>query len=283
MQYCNGSGTCATNKKPNGEACRRTTDCGSGYCVDGVCCNGACTGTCQACNVPGRLGACGNVLPGATDASCGTGQYCDAAAICQTGAKPNGADLRRREPTAAAASASTALCCTSACTDTCYACNVPGTEGTCSPTPNRRRRPDGDDDLRAAQLLQQGPRLHDGQEAERRDLRRRRRVRVQLLRRRHLLRVVLPRACRSCKNATGTCARPPRGRTRAASARARGRPRRCGGTCDGAGSCRYAAERPRLLGGGLPERRLHPGRREVRRRRQVQRRRRRRSATASAA
>jgi hypothetical protein len=35
MKYCSGSGTCATDKKPNGQACSASSDCGSGnFCVD---------------------------------------------------------------------------------------------------------------------------------------------------------------------------------------------------------------------------------------------------------
>ena len=55
MQYCNGSGTCATNKKPNGGLCPGgASECGSNFCVDGICCNNTCLGTCQSCNVTGQ-------------------------------------------------------------------------------------------------------------------------------------------------------------------------------------------------------------------------------------
>ncbi len=241
MQYCNGSGTCATNKKPNGEGCGGNTDCGSGYCVDGVCCNGACTGACQACNVPGRLGACGNVLPGATDASCGSGQYCDAAAICQTGAKPNGATCAVGTDCGSGFCVD-GLCCTSACKETCYACNVPGVEGVCSPTPN------GGVDLMATTTCtppnycnkdhacttgkkpngavcggdgECGSNLCvDGTCCESSCLGR----------------------CRSCKNATGTCAMAAQGQDPRGECKGEvGDLKSCGGTCDGAGSCAYAA------------------------------------------
>jgi outer membrane protein OmpA-like peptidoglycan-associated protein len=42
----------------DGASCAAATQCGSGNCVDGVCCNSACNGQCEACNVAGSPGAC---------------------------------------------------------------------------------------------------------------------------------------------------------------------------------------------------------------------------------
>lgn len=45
-----------------GDACRDDLACGSGHCVDGVCCDDVCgggkTGDCTSCNLPGMLGHC---------------------------------------------------------------------------------------------------------------------------------------------------------------------------------------------------------------------------------
>jgi hypothetical protein len=41
-----------------GTACNAATECASWICVDGFCCNDACTGPCQACDVAGHKGAC---------------------------------------------------------------------------------------------------------------------------------------------------------------------------------------------------------------------------------
>jgi hypothetical protein len=133
MQYCNGTGTCATNKKPNGGMCTAAADCGSNFCVDGVCCNNACTGTCQACNVPGAEGTCGFASAGSQDLNattpCSGSNYCDAAGVCQSGLKPNGTTC-----TAANQCGSNycvdGVCCASACTATCYTCATSG-NGTC--------------------------------------------------------------------------------------------------------------------------------------------------------
>jgi hypothetical protein len=53
---CNGSGACT--KASNGVACSTNVDCTSGFCIDGVCCDNACSGVCNACNVPGSVGTC---------------------------------------------------------------------------------------------------------------------------------------------------------------------------------------------------------------------------------
>jgi hypothetical protein len=133
-QSCNGSGTCATGKKPNGSTCAAAADCTSNYCVDGVCCVSACTSTCQACNVAGSAGACVNLPAGSQDANssplCNGSSYCDAAGTCQTGSKPNGIKC------AAASECGSGycvdgVCCVNACTGVCNTCNgdVPGNCG----------------------------------------------------------------------------------------------------------------------------------------------------------
>jgi hypothetical protein len=47
---------------PGQQTCTSSSDCGSGFCVDGYCCNTACGGgvgtDCQACNLAGHLGTC---------------------------------------------------------------------------------------------------------------------------------------------------------------------------------------------------------------------------------
>jgi hypothetical protein len=53
---CDATGTCKTKQ---GQACKATTECMSGtVCADGYCCNSACTGSCQACNITTSLGTC---------------------------------------------------------------------------------------------------------------------------------------------------------------------------------------------------------------------------------
>jgi hypothetical protein len=79
-----------------GQHCNVQTDCASGlFCVDGVCCNAACTGTCQACSAAkkgqGVDGVCGAVIagsdphnqcPAAAATTCANKGGCDGAGKC---------------------------------------------------------------------------------------------------------------------------------------------------------------------------------------------------------
>jgi hypothetical protein len=78
--YC-ASGKCTPKGKP-AAVCTTDKQCGSGHCADGVCCDTACTGQCEACNkVPGAdAGTCSPVSGAplgkktacaANDAACG--------------------------------------------------------------------------------------------------------------------------------------------------------------------------------------------------------------------
>src|SRR5207245_8824783 len=67
-----------------GVACGGTNQCASGQCVDGVCCATACSGQCQACDVPGSAGTCTNVIGaprGARQACASDGSACGG--ICE--------------------------------------------------------------------------------------------------------------------------------------------------------------------------------------------------------
>ncbi|MET0790020.1 MAG: FG-GAP repeat protein [Polyangiaceae bacterium] len=75
----------------NGTACAQSSECGSGFCVEKVCCNSACNGTCQSClqknrgGNSGGDGTCGNVRSG-TDPldACPTddGNTCQKSGLC---------------------------------------------------------------------------------------------------------------------------------------------------------------------------------------------------------
>ena len=90
------STTTTTTLQGLGTACTAGTECTSGFCVDGVCCNTACTGVCTACSAAmkgqGADGTCGNVAAGLNPNSdctmmpastCGTTGVCDGTGACQ--------------------------------------------------------------------------------------------------------------------------------------------------------------------------------------------------------
>jgi hypothetical protein len=60
--YCR-EGVCVAGRA-NGAPCLAAQECSSNRCVDGYCCNDACTAPCQACDVAGRLGSCSPVTGG---------------------------------------------------------------------------------------------------------------------------------------------------------------------------------------------------------------------------
>jgi hypothetical protein len=61
--------------------CTSGADCGSGECVDGLCCDRDC-GTCEACNTPASPGQCAAVTSAEDDDSCTSGFACDAQGDC---------------------------------------------------------------------------------------------------------------------------------------------------------------------------------------------------------
>jgi hypothetical protein len=92
--FCSSAGHCIA-PQTNGAACTAGSQCSSGDCVDGVCCESTCTGLCNACsNVRTGMadGHCGPVTAG-TDpdsecaqdpfASCGHDGTCDGAGACR--------------------------------------------------------------------------------------------------------------------------------------------------------------------------------------------------------
>lgn len=86
---CDAIAICAENvcvaKLSNGEACWSSWECVSNYCVDGVCCNSACDGTCMGCTADhtgGSDGTCGFIPAGLDpDGECGM-TACNGAGAC---------------------------------------------------------------------------------------------------------------------------------------------------------------------------------------------------------
>ncbi|HZL16912.1 MAG TPA: dickkopf-related protein [Polyangia bacterium] len=88
--YCTGVGGSCVALKASGAACGSAHECGSGNCVDGVCCGSGSCPSCQACNVTGSVGSCANVSSGITDpharcavtTTCGNTGTCNGAGAC---------------------------------------------------------------------------------------------------------------------------------------------------------------------------------------------------------
>ncbi len=96
-----GEADASLSSSANGTPCTSAETCGSGFCVDGVCCNSACTGTCVACNLKTFMGMCAEIPFGYDpdkecgrkvcdgDGSCGdrkiNGKRCKAGRECESG------------------------------------------------------------------------------------------------------------------------------------------------------------------------------------------------------
>jgi hypothetical protein len=116
----------------NGEGCTATTasTCGSGFCVEGVCCVvAACSGVCQSCSVAGHEGTClqaaaGTEVPG----SCSNGQACDGSGSCKS---KNGLTCSSASDCASGFCVD-GVCCEDACDGKCVSCNQANLAGKCS-------------------------------------------------------------------------------------------------------------------------------------------------------
>ncbi|MBK8252714.1 MAG: hypothetical protein IPK82_08605 [Polyangiaceae bacterium] len=132
-QVCNGSGVC---KKVNADACANGSECLSANCADGLCCNTACSGTCQACNITGSLGTCSNVPNGQDPSSeCPGGTSCNGAAACTLFTNGTACTINGECSSGACVDG---VCCNNTCNGTCQACNITGSVGTCTNVPSNQ-------------------------------------------------------------------------------------------------------------------------------------------------
>lgn len=120
---CGTGETCATPglegicTKPKGAACASSSECGTGFCVTGVCCDSAC-GECQSCNEPGSIGTCVDAKLGTDPKNeClfpgddpGCGYTCNGLGSCGFTSKPAGTKCG-----ASAGDAGTGFCESFAC------------------------------------------------------------------------------------------------------------------------------------------------------------------------
>lgn len=142
---CNGAKSCdgaANCKLINGQGCGAGSDCVTTNCIDGVCCDGACGGACDACNVTGKVGTCSNVAAGSdgtpscapyacsgTSGACGNS--CKVSADCAKSAYCSGGKCVADKADGAACTAGDecksgncvdGVCCNGPCAGNCAVC-----------------------------------------------------------------------------------------------------------------------------------------------------------------
>ncbi|MBI4700362.1 MAG: hypothetical protein HY744_04190 [Deltaproteobacteria bacterium] len=153
QHYCSVAKTCLP-LKALGEGCGEAKECLSGLCIDAVCCDKACGGACDGCDLGGSKGSCKPRAKGAAgspscapylcdgqsagcptscagDGDCAGGYYCDLAGQCAP-QKGNGATCQSPAQCASGFCAD-GYCCDKACGGACEACDLGGSKGTCTP------------------------------------------------------------------------------------------------------------------------------------------------------
>ena len=118
---CDGEGHCL---KESGQTCSSGTDCLTGHCVGGKCCDLECAADCYSCST----GACLPVALNTDDPPCSGANTCDGAGSCL---RKLAQSCDKSEDCASNFCVDT-RCCDTACEAVCRACNVGGKEGTCS-------------------------------------------------------------------------------------------------------------------------------------------------------
>ena len=133
----NGTGWIDAPPPPVGEAlfyeirafgCASDAECPTGHCADLYCCSTACTGTCQACDLPGAEGTClplpaGSEPPG----ECAPGSACDGTGTCLL----NDGGGCAADADCLSGHCADGFCCDTACSGLCVQCDKPGAAGTC--------------------------------------------------------------------------------------------------------------------------------------------------------
>lgn len=132
---CNGDGRCGLVL---GKTCSRTSECASGHCVDGVCCDSACEGQCEACNTA-ALGLCRPTRGkphGARPACAGAGP--SAPDLCENPAC-DGTDANRTSCSGTVGPCAPYLCGAEGCSTTCTVDTECDSSATCDRIAGRCR------------------------------------------------------------------------------------------------------------------------------------------------
>ncbi len=129
---------------PLGTTCTSGAECASGTCADWVCCDAACGGVCEACDLAGSKGTCVPVVGAARHGSCPSGgadacaaKACDGAARAECAAFVSGVECAPRACADGVESLASTCdgsgTCPAAVTKTCapYACDGNRCRTTC--------------------------------------------------------------------------------------------------------------------------------------------------------
>ncbi|MBI4701072.1 MAG: hypothetical protein HY744_07930 [Deltaproteobacteria bacterium] len=132
--YCDGASKCVP-EKAKGKSCAGDGQCATAHCADGFCCEVACSGSCEACDLPGLAGTCTLVPLGQNPGGkeCAASQACDGAGACKTLAGK--ACQSGGECLSGFCPPQDELCCASACAGPCQAClaaKTGGKDGVCA-------------------------------------------------------------------------------------------------------------------------------------------------------
>jgi len=130
---CNGTSTCDAGGScvlVGAQSCTQASQCASGFCKDGYCCNTACTDPCYSC----ITGNCTAVTSAADDPECSGNNTCDATGVCK---KVNGQSCSAAGECVSGNCADD-VCCNEACTTACYSCAT----GSCTTVTNSTDDPE---------------------------------------------------------------------------------------------------------------------------------------------
>jgi hypothetical protein len=130
--YCDIADNTCKPVAGTGNPCNNGGECGSGNCVDGVCCNTACNGLCEVCNDPASKGLCIGVASGTDPANeCAGGEACNGLGAC---AKPQAATCAVNADCLSGI-CEDLVCCDVECAGACERCDLGAGKGTCGFVP----------------------------------------------------------------------------------------------------------------------------------------------------
>ena len=127
VAFCDANGVCQP-KKAQGATCGQTAECNVGSCVDGVCCESACTGPCLSCALTATLGLCRPIVSRDDTNLVACPGTCDAGGLCKS--KRAQSCTTTAGGCVAGTFCADGFCCDRACTGSCEICST--TPGTCS-------------------------------------------------------------------------------------------------------------------------------------------------------